>query len=117
MVFAPLIVMGKLAVPVLLMADGEGDPIPTVGAVLSTVTDELGPTAAEELPAVSLAMPAAIEIVYEPLPASPLTRTVGVAVEPLRIVTEPPVAPVRLIVTLPLTRLTVLAPETVIGKS
>src|SRR5882724_11854099 len=52
----------------------------TVGAVLSTVNVALGPAAGARLPAVSEAVPAAIEIPRVPLPVMPERVTTRVVV-------------------------------------
>src|SRR5262245_51671789 len=54
----------------------------TSGGVLSTLTAALGPTAADRLPAPSLAAPVAMDKVNEPSPVKLFTRTVGLAVVP-----------------------------------
>jgi hypothetical protein len=65
-----------------------------LGAVLSTVKVVLGPAAAALLPAVSLALPAAIEIPSVPLPVIAERVTVRVAVP----VPETPTAPSAVLV-------------------
>ena len=71
-----------------------------VGAVLSTVKIVLGPAAGARFPAVSLAVPAAIEMPNVPLPVIPLIVTVRVA--PLQDTpTEPLAVPVAFNVTSP----------------
>ena len=55
----------------------------TVGAVLSTVTEELGPAPVSVLPAASADWAAATVMVKVPLPVQPDTVTSGVVVAPL----------------------------------
>jgi hypothetical protein len=62
----------------LRVADTEGEPMLTVGAVLSTLTVELGPDPAAELPAASVAVPAPIETLNVPSPLMLSTVTVRV---------------------------------------
>ena len=79
-----------------MLADGAETLI--VGAVLSTVNVPLGPAAGARFPAVSLAVPAAIEIPKVPLPVMP--EIVTVRVVPLPVTpTEPLAVPVAFKVT------------------
>ncbi len=81
-----------------------------VGAVLSMVTAVLGPAAGAGLLSAFVAVPAAILIPSVPFPVMLLTRTVGVAVAPLSTLAVPLAVPVVFNVTLPASRLIVVAP-------
>jgi hypothetical protein len=65
-----------------LVGFGAAELIETFGGVLSTVNVALGPAAAAVLPAVSLAVPAAIEMPSVPSPVILLSVTVRVLPEP-----------------------------------
>ena len=59
-----------------LVIEADGALIVIVGGVLSSVAVALGPAAGALLPAVSVAVPAAIEIPRVPLPVTPERVTV-----------------------------------------
>ncbi len=82
----------------------------TDGAVLSTLKVVPGPALAAVLPAVSLAVPAAMLMPSVPSPVMLLIRTVAVVLVPLSTLTVPLAVPVLFSVTLPLSRLTEFAP-------
>ena len=75
------------------MMVAEGGEMEIVGALLSTLKTALGPAAGAALPAVSVAVPAAIEIPRVPLPVIPEMVTVRVAPLP-ETPTEPLAVPV-----------------------
>ena len=88
----------------------DGAPMTRVGAVLSTVKVVYGPAARAELPAVSLAVPAAIEIPSVPSPVRFDIVTVRVAV-PLPVTATFPFAVLVLLsVISPTARVTLSAP-------
>ena len=88
----------------------EGALILAVGAVLSTVKVVLGPTARAVLPAVSVAVPAAIEIPSVPSPVMVSMVTVRVSVPLPETESVPFAVPVLFNVILPLARVTLSAP-------
>ena len=78
--------------------DADGPEMLIVGAVLSTVNVPLGPAAGARFPAVSLAVPAPMEIPKVPLPLIPEIVTVRVVPLP-ETPTEPLAVPVAFKVT------------------
>jgi hypothetical protein len=87
-----------------------GEPIEMLTAVLSTVNVELGPAAAAELPARSLAVLAATLMPMVPEPVMLEMVTVRVAVPDPLIETVPFAVPVGFSVMLPVTTLKAYAP-------
>ena len=81
-----------------------------LGAVLSTVTDALGPAAAAALPATSVAVPDAIEMPRFPLPAIPEIVTVRVEVPDPVTATVPLAVPVAFSVMPPVANVIALTP-------
>jgi hypothetical protein len=81
-----------------------------VGPELSTVNVALGPAGDAWLPALSLAVPAAIEIPSVPSPVILLIVTVGVAVVPPVTATFPEAFPVELRIMSPAVKLIEVAP-------
>ena len=73
------------------MIVADGALIVTVGGVLSTVKVLLGPAAGALFPAVSVAVPAAIEIPSEPSPVMPERVTVRVVPLPVTAIDAVPV--------------------------
>lgn len=106
---APVYVMGKVISPVFVIVL-DGAPIEIDTTPFDTVNGVLGPAPAAVLPAVSLAVPAAIEIASVPSPVMPLTVTVRVAVPVPVTLTVPFAVPVFTRVTLPAARPTESAP-------
>ena len=91
--------------------DFEAVPMLTVGSVVSTLNVVLGPAAVAELPALSEAVPDAMEIPRVPSPEIPVIVTVALLVLPFVTTTLDALAvPVLLSVILPFSKLTVSAP-------
>ena len=84
-----------------MVSEAEGVPIEIDGAVLSTVKVPLGPAAAAVLPAVSLAVPAAMEMPSVPSPVMLERVTVRVEPEPETLTLLAEAEPVEFTVTLP----------------
>src|SRR5947207_1175561 len=80
---------------------GDGALIVTLGGVLSTVKVALGPAAGALLPAVSVAVPAAIEIPMVPSPVILERVTVRVVVSTVDTATDALAVPVLFKVMLP----------------
>ena len=94
-----------------LASETEGDPIASVGAVLSMLTVVDGPAPASAFPAASVAVAAATVIPTVPSPVHEERETVRV-VEPVPETAKAQSAvPVLLSVTSPLDKLTLVAPE------
>lgn len=87
-----------------------GEPIERLTAVLSTVKVPLGPAEAAELPARSVAVPAAMLMPIVPEPVMLEIVTVRVAVPLPLTETEPFAVPVRFRVILPDANVTASAP-------